>query len=88
MEYMNSIDNRQHVHSLIDQLLPSQLAAIDGLLAVMLDPVGAALRDAPREDEEETEEEHEAVEHARRSLSGHGGRGTPHVDAMRRLGLD
>ena len=52
----------------------------------MVDPVIAALRNAPLDDEEETEEEKVAVAKARASLNRNGG--TPHAEAMQRLGLD
>jgi len=41
---MSTTDTRQHVHSLVDQLPPAQLAAVEGLLSVMVDPVAHALR--------------------------------------------
>jgi hypothetical protein len=52
----------------------------------MVDPVIAALRNAPLDDEEETEEEKVAVAKARASLDRNGG--TSHAEAMQRLGLD
>ena len=54
----------------------------------MLDPVAAALRNAPIDDEPETEEEKQAVAEAREWLAQHGGKGIPHREAMRRLGLE
>ena len=81
-------DNRQHAHQLIDRLPESQLSALVGLLETIVDPVAAALRDAPFDDEEETEQERAAVAQARRSLQRNGGKGVPHSEAMRRLGLD
>mgnify|MGYP007135527605 CR=1 FL=1 len=59
-----------------------------GLLETIVDPVAAALRDAPFDDEEETDQERAAVEQARHSLRRNGGKGVPHAEAMRRLGLD
>ena len=52
-----------------------------------MDPVDIALRDAPFDDEPETEEEREAVAEALEWLAQNGG-GIPHDEAMRRLGLD
>ena len=80
------IDNRQHAHQLIDRLPDSQLSALVGLLETIVDPVHAALRNAPLDDEEESEEERAAVAQGRRSLKG--GKGVAHSEAMRRLGLD
>jgi len=81
-------DHRQHAHRLIDRLPDSQLTALVGLLETIVDPVAVALRDAPFDDEEETDEERAAVAQARQSLKGNGGKGIPHAEAMRRLALD
>ena len=80
--------NREHAHDLIDRLPEPQLSALVGLLESFVDPVAAALREAPLDDEEETDTERAAVEQARRSLHRNGGKGVPHADAMSRLGLD
>jgi hypothetical protein len=77
-------DSRQHAHHLIDRLPDSQLSALVGLLETIVDPVTAALRDAPLVDEPETEAERQDVEEARRSLERNGGKGIPHEEAMRR----
>jgi hypothetical protein len=50
--------------------------------------LAAALRDAPIDDEPETEEERRAVAEARDWLPRSGGKGVPHAEAMRRLGLE
>ena len=47
----------------------------------------AALRNAPVGDEPETEEERQAVTEARDWLKRNG-KGIPHAEAMRRLGLE
>ena len=52
---------RQEVHSLIDRLAPSQLAAVHSLLEVMLDPVSRAISNAPEDEEPETAQERRAV---------------------------
>jgi len=52
---------RQEVHSLVDRLAPSQLAAVHGLLEVLLDPVSRAIANAPTDEEPETEGERRAV---------------------------
>jgi len=78
---------RQQAHSLIDRLPEAQLSALVGLLESMVDPVSAALRDAPFDDEPETEEEARAVQQARDWIKQNGGRGIPHEEVMRRLGL-
>ena len=81
-------DHRQYAHRLIDRLPDLQRNALVGLLESIVDPVAAALRDAPYDDEEETDEERAAVGRARLSLQRNGGKGVPHAEAMRRLGLD
>jgi hypothetical protein len=55
---------RQQVHSLLDKLAPSQVAAVHGLLTAMLDPVSRAIANAPVDDEPETGEERQAVAEA------------------------
>lgn len=54
-------DTRQHVHALIDQLPPAQLAAIAALLESIADPVARAIANAPVDDEPVTEEDRRAV---------------------------
>jgi hypothetical protein len=80
------MSQREHAHELIERLPEPQISALVGLLD-MVDPVAAALRNAPDDDEPETEEEKMAVAEAREWLAKRGGRGIPHEEAMRRLGL-
>lgn len=82
------MSEREHAHELIDRLPETQLSALVGLLEAFVDPVAAALRNAPIDDEPETEEERLAVAEARDQLARGGGKGIPHHEAMRRLGLD
>ena len=79
---------RQHAHHLIDRLPETQLSALVGLLETIVDPIATALRDAPVDDEPETEEEKLEAAEARAWLDRNGGKGIPHADAMRRLGLE
>jgi hypothetical protein len=58
---MSTTDIRQHVHTLIDQLPPAQLAAVEGLLSALIDPVAYSIRNAPVDDEPVTEEEAAAL---------------------------
>jgi hypothetical protein len=81
------VSQRKHAHELIERLPEPQISALVGLLETMVDPVAAALRNAPDDDEPETEDEKLAVAEAREWLAKHGGRGIPHEEAMRRLGL-
>ena len=81
-------DPRHQAHELIDRLPETQLSALVGLLEAILDPIAVALRNSPIDDEPETEEEKRAVAEARDWLSQRGGKGIPHAEAMRRLGLE
>jgi len=81
-------DPRQHAHQLIDRMPETQLSALVGLMETIVDPVATALRAAPVDDERETEEEKQAVAKARVWLQRNGGKGIPHEEAMRRLGLE
>ena len=57
-------DTRHRVHALVDQLPPVQLAALEGLLQSMLDPLSRKLALAPLDDEPFTEEDRLAVAEA------------------------
>jgi hypothetical protein len=57
-------NTRHHVHSLVDQLPPNQLAAVEALLQSMLDPLARNLALAPIDDEPFTEEDRRAVAEA------------------------
>ena len=81
-------DPRQLAHQLIDRLPETRLSALVGLLETIIDPVAAALRNAPIDDEPETEQETQAVVEASDWLRRNGGKGIPHEEAMRRLGLE
>ena len=58
------MSERDHAHWLIDRLPEAQLSALVGLLETIVDPVAAALRNAPVDDEPVTEEEDHAVAEA------------------------
>jgi hypothetical protein len=59
-----STDARHQVHALVDQLPPVQLAALEGLLESMLDPLSRKLAQVPFDDEPFTEEDRLAVAEA------------------------
>ena len=82
------MSEREHAHELIDRLPEPQLSALVGLLETIVDPVAAALRNAPVDDEPESDEEKQSVAEARDWLKRNGGKGIPHEEAMRRLRLD
>ena len=81
-------DTRQHAHQLIDRLPEAQLSGLVQFLETIVDPVTSALRNAPLDDEPETEDEKAAVAVARGWLRKNGGKGIPHAVAMRGLGLE
>lgn len=80
--------SREQAHHLIDRLPETQLSALVGLLETIVDPVAGALRNAPIDDEPETDGEKQAVAEARDWLVRRGGKGIPHDEAMRRLDLE
>jgi hypothetical protein len=82
------MSEREHAHELIDRMPDLQIAALVGLLETIVDPVAAALRNAPMDDELETESEMVEVTEAREWIKSNGGKGVPHEEAMRRLGLE
>lgn len=81
-------DTRQHAHQLIDRLPEAQLSGLVQFLESIVDPVAAALHGAPLDDEAENAAENAAVGEAKTWLELNGGKGIPHAEAMRRLGLD
>ena len=56
---------KQEAHELIDSMAPGQVAAVVGLLKIMLDPVSVALANAPIDDEPVSEEEARDIAEAR-----------------------
>ncbi|MCC6262386.1 MAG: hypothetical protein IT169_02325 [Bryobacterales bacterium] len=81
-------DTRQHAHQLIDRMPETQLSGLVQFLETIVDPVATALRNAPLDDEPETGDEKAAVAEAKTWLMQNGGKGIPHAEAMRRLGLE
>jgi hypothetical protein len=82
---LSTTDTRQHVHHLVDQLPPAQLAAVEGLLSVMLDPVAHSLRNAPIDDEPVTEEEAAALRRSEEWFRHN--KGIPMEEVMAEFGL-
>ncbi len=79
---------REHAHHLIDLLPEPQLSGLVHLLETMIDPAIAASQSAPPEEEEIDQNEEAAVSEAHAWLQSNDGRGIPHTEAMRRLGLE
>jgi len=78
-------DDRQHAHELIDRMAPGQVAAVVGLLEIMLDPLARTLASAPYDDEPVSEEEAREAEASKASLARGGG--IPHEDVLAEFGL-
>jgi hypothetical protein len=82
---MNSTETRQNVHSLVDQLPPAQLAIIEGLLSIMLNPV--ARPKAPIDDEPLTDEDAQAIRRSEAWFEKNGGKGIPMEEVLADFGL-
>jgi hypothetical protein len=80
-------DPRRHAHELIDRLPETRISAAVGFLESIADLDNATIQDAPFDDEPESEAERRAVAQGRASIQKNGGKGVPHSEAMRRLGL-
>lgn len=81
-------ETRQLAHELIDRLPELQLLSLVRFLETIVDPVVVALRNAPIEDEEISQQEDQGVADAREWLKRNRGKGIPHTEAMRKLGLE
>jgi hypothetical protein len=82
---MAPADDRQHAHELIDRMAPGQVAAVVGLLEIMLDPFARTLASAPYDDEPVSEEEAREAEASKKSLAR--GEGISHDDVLAEFGL-
>jgi hypothetical protein len=80
-----SSDEKQHAHELIDRMAPGQVAAVVGLLEIMLDPLAHTLASAPYDDEPVSEEEARDAEARKASLAR--GEGIPHEEVLAEFGL-
>ncbi len=80
-----STDEKQHAHELIDRMAPGQVAAVVGLLEIMLDPLARTLASAPYDDEPVGAEEAREVDAAKASLAR--GEGIPHEKVLAEFGL-
>lgn len=81
-------DVRSEIHEEIDRMTADELLGLKKFLATFPDKMGAVLRNAPLADEPLTEEEERAVAEADEWLRQNGGRGIPHEQVMRELGLE
>ncbi|HEV7484681.1 MAG TPA: hypothetical protein VGQ65_03290 [Thermoanaerobaculia bacterium] len=85
---MTTAEARTKLHDLIESLpsedVPTALRVLEALNSTS-DFIPLAFRDIPFDDEPETDEERAAVAEALREIEE--GKGIPHDEAMRRLGL-
>jgi ethanolamine utilization microcompartment shell protein EutL len=77
--------DKQHAHELLDQLGPSQLAAVTRLLEVMVDPLGHSIAQAQVEEEQITPEIATALDRTCASIER--GEGIPHEEVLRAFGF-
>ena len=85
MAESNLQSERQQAHFLIDALPDEKIAAVRGLLEVMVEPLSRSLAMAPVEEEDLTPETAAALDHARASLGR--GEGVSHEEVLREFGL-
>jgi hypothetical protein len=78
-------NTKEHAHELIDRMAPGQIAAVVGLLEVMLDPVAHSLANAPVEDEPISQEENRAVAGSKAWLKEH--EPIPNEEVLAEFGL-
>lgn len=81
-------DLRAELHEEIDRMASGDLAGLKEFLASYPNKACAAVRNAPYDDEPVTEAEMEAMDEALEWLEQNGGRGIPHDEVMRELGVD
>ena len=81
-------DLRAELHEEIDRMATRDLAGLKEFLSTYPDQLCAAMRNLPYDEEPVTEAEMEAMDEALEWLEQNGGRGIPHDQVMRELGLD
>ena len=75
----------EHAHQMLDQLDPTQLAAVTHLLEVLTDPVSRSLANAPFEVEPISAAEAAELEEAHAAIQR--GEGIAHEDMLREYGI-
>jgi len=84
---MSTSDIREHVHTLVDQLPPAQLAAVEGLLSAIVNPAANSRVNAPGDDELLTEAEGQAIRRSEAWFRENGGKGIPMEEVLSDFGL-
>jgi len=77
--------DRQHAHQMLDQLGHGQFDAVVRLLEVLTDPETVSIRDAPIDDEPESEKEARAVARSKEWLKNN--QGIPFEEVAADLGF-
>ena len=85
---MEETDIRKEVHEEIERMTDEEVAGLQEYMATYPDPVAAAFQNAPLDDEPFTEEDRRLLAEAQEWLDQNGGKGIPHEQVMRELGLD
>ncbi len=80
----DSDNKKQHAYDLIEQLAPSQLSALVGLLEAMIDPVARSIANAPVEDDEILSQTAAELDAAHASIAR--GEGISHEEILRQFG--
>jgi hypothetical protein len=75
---------KKRAHELIDQLVPSQLSALVGLLEVMIDPAVKSIAEAAVEEDEILPQTALELDAAHASIAR--GEGIPHKEILRKFG--
>jgi hypothetical protein len=75
---------KEHAHELIEQLAPSQLSAVVGLLEVMVDPIATSIANEGIEDDEIDAQTAAELDAARVSIAR--GDGISHEEIHRQFG--
>jgi hypothetical protein len=78
-------NSKQLAHELIERMSPGQVSAVVGLLEVMLDPVSAAIANAPIDDEPVSDAEKCDITEARAEIAK--GKIISHEKILAELGL-
>lgn len=76
---------KEHAHKMLDQLDPSQLAAVAHLLEVLTDPVSRSLANAPFDTEPISAAEAAELDEAHAAIQR--GKGIAHEDMLREYGI-
>ena len=83
---MEEIDIRKEVHEEIDRMTDEEVKGLQEYMATYPDPVAAAFRNAPLDDEPTTEEDLRMLAEAQEWLDKNGGKGIPDEEITREFG--